>query len=218
MVYIFRLCLLLWGAVAIQRLPAARAAIYTLDGTHSFVVFRVRHMTISNVHGRFQQLQGTLDFNEQDITKSKVEIIIEAASISTGFAKRDEDLRSEAFLAAAQYPHITFKSTRIEPVPKKEQWMIVGNLTLHGKTQKIEIYATPPTKPIQDLKSFWRIAVSGATKINRQAFDIVFAQKLAGGEALVGDIIDIQLDTEWFREDDSGVAPKPASPAEKAKD
>ncbi len=89
---------------------------WKIDPAHSQITFSIRHMMISNVHGRFENFAGEVDFRENDPKNSTVDVKIDAASINTREPKRDGHLRSPDFLNAEQYPYLTFKSKRIEAV------------------------------------------------------------------------------------------------------
>src|SRR3990172_6632097 len=83
---------------------------WNIDTTHSGINFSVRHMVVSKVRGKFADWRGSVIINEDDLTLSSVEVVIQAASIETGVADRDQHLRSPDFLDAARYPEITFRS------------------------------------------------------------------------------------------------------------
>ena len=87
---------------------------WDIDTTHSAIHFWVRHLVISKVHGRFAKWAGAIQLDPQDLTRSSVEVTIDAASIDTQVADRDAHLRSADFLDATRYPEMTFRSTRIE--------------------------------------------------------------------------------------------------------
>ncbi len=103
---------------------------WDIDVGHSAIHFWVRHMVISKVHGRFARWSGVLELDEQDLTRSKVDVRIEAASIDTQVADRDAHLRSADFLDVATFPEMTFRSRRIEKAG--ERYRVVGDLELHG--------------------------------------------------------------------------------------
>src|SRR5438045_286155 len=87
---------------------------YAIDPDHTYIGFSIRHLVINSIRGRFTDYSGTIVYDEQDISKSSVEITIKAASINTNETDRDNHLRTEDFFDVAKYPDITFKSTRIE--------------------------------------------------------------------------------------------------------
>src|SRR5258708_38686603 len=87
---------------------------WNIDLAHSGVNFSVRHMVISKVRGRFAKFSGKLALDEQDLTRSSVDVHIDASSIETGVADRDAHLRSPDFLDVEKFPELTFQSKRIE--------------------------------------------------------------------------------------------------------
>ena len=92
---------------------------WTIDSTHSSVEFAVRHLMIATVKGRFADMQGTLTLPDDDPLKAGVEVTIKADSIDTRVEQRDAHLRSSDFFDAERFPHITFRSTRIEGAPSE---------------------------------------------------------------------------------------------------
>ena len=92
---------------------SAHAETWKLDPSHSKASFKVRHLMISNVSGRFGKLEGTVQGDPAKPESAVVNATIDAASIDTDDAKRDEHLRSADFFEVAKYPTITFKSKAI---------------------------------------------------------------------------------------------------------
>src|SRR6266542_2508336 len=101
---------------------------WDIDTSHSAVHFWVRHMVISKVHGRFAKWSGTLDLDAEDLTRSTVDVRIDAASVDTQVADRDAHLRSADFLDVAKHPELAFRSRRIEK--SGGGYRLVGDLTL----------------------------------------------------------------------------------------
>src|SRR5260370_29904937 len=91
----------------------ATTTTWNIDTAHSIAEFKVKHMMISNVKGQFAKVTGVLTLDESDLTNSRVEALIEAASIETRAAQRDAHLKSADFLDVAKFPTLSFKSTRI---------------------------------------------------------------------------------------------------------
>lgn len=119
--------------------PEARAAdAYQADTAHSSVVFRVRHMNTSYAWGRFNDLTGSFALNDQDPARSRFEFQVEAASIDTGHAKRDQHLKSPDFLNAVQFPTIAFKSKAVASAGPGT-FEVTGDLTLHGVTRPLSL-------------------------------------------------------------------------------
>jgi hypothetical protein len=92
------------------------ATTFTIDSLHSTAEFSVKHMMIATVRGRFGEIEGVIRLDEEDPARSSVEATIDAASIDTGVAMRDDDLRSSNFFDVEQYPLIRFRSTSVERI------------------------------------------------------------------------------------------------------
>jgi len=132
--------------------PAAKAAdpnapavsgTYEVDPVHSTNVFRIRHMNISFVYGRFNETTGTFKLDDAKPEVSTFEISLKTASIDTGNAERDKHLRSPDFFDAEKYPTITFKSKTVKKTTDGH-WALTGDLTLHGVTKPITATITAP--------------------------------------------------------------------------
>ena len=166
---------------------------WDIDLGHSAIHFWVRHMVISKVHGRFAKWAGAIQLDEQDLTRSSVEVSIDAASIDTQVADRDGHLRSPDFLDVAKYPELTFKSRRVEKAGAGLR--ITGDLTLHGVTREVVLdaeYAGSAKDPWGNL----RAGFSGKTAIDRRDFGLVWNAALEAGGVLVGEKVEITIELE----------------------
>lgn len=180
-------------------LPAAAAdSVWEIDPVHTSVGFSVRHMMVSNVRGVFRKVSGTARGDESNPTGAVIEATIDAASIDTGEAKRDEHLRSPDFLDAAKFPTITFTSKRIEKAGDG-RYKLIGDLTLHGVTRKIELDVEGPTPAVKNPQGGLRAGAHLTTRINRHDFGITWSKTLEGGGLLVGNEIAIVIDVEAVR-------------------
>jgi polyisoprenoid-binding protein YceI len=190
---------ILAALAAMFSLPGAAATSqWKIDPPHSSAQFAVRHLTISTVRGAFTKVSGTVQLDDQDITKSSVDVTIDAASLDTRVPDRDADLRSDNFLDIAKYPTITFKSKKIEQAaPGKLK--VTGDLTIHGTTKEVVLDVDGPTTPIKDPWGNQRAAINGTTKINRQDFGVKFNAKLDNGGLVVGDEVSITIDAEMVK-------------------
>lgn len=188
------------SVAAILGVPAAHAQTNTttststwqLDPAHSNAQFEVRHLGISNVQGEFTKISGTVQLDEQDISKSSVTASIDIGSIDTRVTKRDDDLKSDHFFDVAKFPTMTFQSTKIWATGDGTAKM-TGNLTLHGVTKEVTFDVTGPTAPVQVMHGTRRGA-SATTKINRQDFGV------SADSPMVGDEITITLDIEMVKQ------------------
>jgi polyisoprenoid-binding protein YceI len=171
---------------------------WTIDPSHSQITFSVRHMMISNVHGRFENFTGTVDFNEQDPTLSTVSVEIEAASINTRDEKRDEHLKSPDFFNAAEFPKLIFKSNRVEKVDE-QHGRIYGDLTIRDVTRPVVL----DVEYAGTAKSPWGTTSAGfsaSTRLNRKDWDLNWNVALETGGLLVGETININIDLEIVRQ------------------
>ena len=107
---------------------------WTIDTAHSGIHFSVRHLVVAKVRGRFGVWNGTLHLDEQDPTRSHVEVAIEAGSIDTGVVDRDQHLRSPDFLDVGQFPELRFASTAVQPLGG-DRYRVRGDLTIRDVTR-----------------------------------------------------------------------------------
>src|SRR4029077_3658819 len=119
---------------------SAMTPTWNIDTTHSTVGFSIRHMVFSKVRGRFQKYTGTVQLDD-DLTKASVEVAIEAASIDTGTAQRDDHLRSADFFDAEKFPQLKFKSTRV--VDHGGTLRVTGALTIRDVTREVVLEVEP---------------------------------------------------------------------------
>jgi polyisoprenoid-binding protein YceI len=170
------------------------AQTWQIDKAHSDIVFTVRHMVITRVRGRFLKWDGTLTLDEQDWSKSHVEVAIDAASISTNDEKRDGHLRSADFLDVEKFPQVTFKSIKVEP-GKGDKLFVTGNLTIRDVTKAVTI----EVEKLGKAKDPWgntKIAFNGKVTIEREDFGANWNQPLELGGVLVGKQAEIDLELQ----------------------
>jgi polyisoprenoid-binding protein YceI len=175
--------------------PALADTTWQIDPAHTTVGFSVRHMTVSNVRGVFRKVSGTVHADDADLSRSTIEATIDAASIDTGDAKRDEHLRSPDFLDVAQYPTMTFRSTKLERAGDG-RWKVTGDLTLHGVTRPVVLDVEGPTPAIKGARGETRSGAAATTRLDRQDFGIVWSKALDGGGLVVGNDLAITIDAE----------------------
>src|SRR4051812_39002922 len=128
---------------------AVSTSVWTIDPAHTVAEFKVKHMMISNVKGRFSGIAGELVFDEADVTNSRVIASVDAASINTGDPQRDAHLKSADFLDVENFPTLAFGSSRI--IARGEGSLDVeGELTIHGVTRKVVFGVEGPSAPGKD--------------------------------------------------------------------
>jgi polyisoprenoid-binding protein YceI len=176
------------------------AAPWQFDPAHTGVHFKVRHLMISTVRGEFEKVSGRIIYDEADVTKSSADVTIDAASINTRVAKRDDHLRSPDFLDAAKYPTITFTSKRVERAGAGTLKM-TGDLTIRGVTKEVVLTVEGPTLAIKDPGGNYRVGGQATTKIDRRDFGLVWNKVVEAG-VVVGDEIEITIDVEIYKKPD----------------
>jgi polyisoprenoid-binding protein YceI len=171
--------------------PLRAADTYKIDPVHSFVSFSVQHLMISHVQGKFDKMSGTLAVDNGALQKA--DGTIDTASVDTGVAPRDKDLRSAEFFDAEKYPTITFQTKSVSGTP--DHLTLVGDFTMHGVTKELSLTGKF-TGPIKDPWGKQRVGLEAKTTLNRQDFGMNYSKTLDTGGALVGDDIDIEINAE----------------------
>jgi len=175
---------------------------WDIDVGHSAIHFWVRHMVISKVHGRFARWSGRIELDDQDLTRSSVEVRIDTASIDTQVADRDTHLRSADFLDVEQYPEATFRSKRVERAG--DGYRVVGDLDLHGVVREVTLEAEFAGKG----KDPWgneRAGFSARAALDRREFGLVWNAALETGGVLVGEKVEIAIELEAVKQS-AGIA------------
>jgi len=173
-------------------------ATWNIDPVHSHAQFKVKHMMISNVKGEFAAVTGTLELDSSDITNSRIEASINAATINTRDAQRDAHLKSTDFLDVEKFPALTFKSTRVSKKGDGEL-TVEGDLSMHGVTRSVAFEVEGPSAPTKDPWGSTRIGLSATTLINRKDFGLTWNVTLETGGILVGEDVGITLDVEFIK-------------------
>ncbi len=166
---------------------------WSIDTIHSTVGFTVRHLVVSKVHGLFTKWQGALEIDGDDLTTAQVEATIEVASVDTREAARDGHLRSPDFFDAANFPQITFKSTKVEKAG--DDYKLLGDLTIRGKTHAVTLDVEYSGRAVHP-QAGERIAFSAKTSINRKDYGVSFNQILDTGGLAVSEKVDINIDVQ----------------------
>jgi polyisoprenoid-binding protein YceI len=193
-----RIIISLTTIIALALPIVVSAATWTIDPDHSNVGFKVRHLMVSNVKGSFDKHTGTVDINDKDITKSKVEVSIDTNSINTNVQKRDEHLRSPDFLDVAKFPTMTFVSKKVVK-SGKDKLKVTGDLTLHGVTKEVILDVEAISKESKDPWGNLRRGTTASTKINRKDFGLVWNKALETGGVAVGEEVTITLEIEMIK-------------------
>ena len=165
---------------------------YTLDPAHTRIGFVARHAMVTKVRGSFDEFAGTAVLDGANPANSRVEVTIEAASIDTRNAQRDEHLRGNDFLAMQEYPKITFASTSVRQAGETT-FEVTGDLTIKGVTQSITIpFEFEGTA--KDPFGNQRVGFEGAVTINRKDYGVTWNAALEGGGVLVSDKVTLEFE------------------------
>jgi polyisoprenoid-binding protein YceI len=165
---------------------------WTIDAAHTDVLFSAKHMMVTTVRGKFNDVDGTLSLDETDPTRSSADIRIGADSLNTGSDPRDGHLRSADFFDVERFPFITFRSTSVEHV-RGDDYRITGDLTIKETTRPATFDAT--------FLGFYagmdggrRAGLSARAKINRKDWGLGWNVALEAGGWLVGEDVTIEIE------------------------
>lgn len=182
------------AVLTVLMLPAAAfadATTWAVDGAHTTVEFKVRHF-FTQVPGRFNDFSGTIQFDPEDLSSSKVELTVQANSIYTNNDQRDQHLRSPDFFNVEKFPTLTFESTGVSGSGSDLQ--VTGNLTIHGVTKQV----TVPVSFLGSMDTPMGTKAGFATEftIDRKDYGITWNRTLDQGGAILGDEVTIAINVE----------------------
>ena len=176
---------------------------WQLDPTHSSVEFSVKHMMMTTVRGRFKEVKATLRGDREHPESAGVEATMTTASIDTGVTDRDAHLRGPDFFDAEHFPEITFRSTRIEGTPPKQEgdrFQLRGELTIRDSAMDIVLdceYQGRGTDP-------WgktRAGFSFRTEIDRREWGLKWNQAIETGGVLVANRVRVEGEVQFVRDE-----------------
>lgn len=170
---------------------------WNIDTAHTSIEFAVRHMMVTTVRGTFGGVTGFVDYDEDAVGASVVDVTIDTSTVNTHVGDRDNHLRSPDFLDVANHPTMTFKSTQVTPKGRAAA-SIEGDLTIRGTTKKVTLEA----EFFGTQTSNWgdvRAGFQGTTKINREDWGLTWNQALEAGGVLVGKDVTLTIDLQVIR-------------------
>lgn len=180
--------------VAVALAAPALAAKYEIDTAHSAVSFKVKHLAISNVKGSFDEFAGTFTFDAANPAVAAADVVIQAASISTGNAKRDEHLRSADFFDVAKFPTLTFKASGLT-MSSATEGVLKGVLNLHGVSREVALDVTFNGE-VKDPWGNEKAGFSAGGKLDRRDFGLVYGGVMESGGLVVGNDIEFLIEIE----------------------
>ncbi len=170
---------------------------YDIDSAHSGASFTVKHMMVTNVSGRFSNVQGKVSFDEKNMAKSSIEATVDVATINTNEPKRDGHLKSPDFFDVAKYPTMTFKSSKVYKADGKI--LVDGMLSLHGVSKPVTLTLEELSPEVMPAPGKIVRGAVAKTKISRKEFGLVWNKTIETGGVVVGDEIAITLEIEATR-------------------
>jgi polyisoprenoid-binding protein YceI len=165
------------------------------DPVHSDISFKVRHMGVGKVRGKFALASAVLTVGDGGNGNGRVTALIDPASVHTGNAQRDQHIRSADFLDVEKYPQIEFTSTEVRGFDG-QTFTLVGALTLHGVTRDVELHAEF-LGVVDDPAGGRRTGFSATTTISRAAFGVDIRLLFGAGNVGVADTIEISIEIEF---------------------
>ena len=183
-------------ALLLPALAVADPIVYKVDSDHSGVSFTIRHF-VSNVPGRFKDFDGVIKYDPQNPAASSVNFTIQAASIDTDNADRDNHLKGPDFFDVAKFPTLTFSSTAVKAVDA-DTLEVTGELTMKGVTKKV----TVPVDVLGSVKTprGEKAGFETAFKLDRKEYGITWNRALDNGGAILGDDVKINISVEADRQ------------------
>jgi polyisoprenoid-binding protein YceI len=174
-----------------------RTTTWKLDPVHTLVEFTAKHMMITNVRGRFANLEGAIRIDEAKPDQSSVSVELDATSIDTRVEQRDQHLRSADFLDVENFPKVTFRSTKVEGASfeSDESFRVTGDLTIRGTTREVVLDATFEGRG-RDPWGGERVSFAADTKIDRRDFGLTWNAALEAGGVLVSNDLRIHIEAQ----------------------
>ncbi|MFP5245753.1 MAG: YceI family protein [Thermoanaerobaculia bacterium] len=174
---------------------------WQIDPAHTSVEFAVKHMMFTTVRGRFKDVKGTIEADEQNPDHSRVTVEIAAASLDTGVADRDAHLRSADFLDVENHPTITFRSKRVEGAHKREgdKFRLTGDLTIRGTTMEVTldcVFEGTGKDPWGGIRAGSR----AEGRIDRREWGLKWNQALETGGVLVANEVRIEIEVQAVKQ------------------
>lgn len=184
----------LFGTMMAAWSSVSLATTWVVDDAHSSAMFTVKHLMVSNVTGKMAGISGTIDIDDADVTKSKVDVSIDVNTINTDNKKRDDHLKSPDFFDTKKFPTMKFVSTKVEKAGAGLK--VTGDLTMHGVTKSVVLDVDGPTAAIKDPWGNNKRGASATTKLDRKDFGLNWNKALETGGVMVSDEVKIAIELE----------------------
>lgn len=168
---------------------------WTIDTAHSEITFKVKHLVISTVTGKFNEFDATLETDNEDFEDADITFEALIDSIDTGDEDRDNHLKSDDFFNASEHPKMTFKSTSFKKTGNS-QYKLIGDLTIRGNTKTVELdakYGGTVSDPYGNTKAGFEI--NG--KLKRKEFGLAWSAVTEAGNIVVSDEVELNLNVQF---------------------
>ena len=169
------------------------SSLWSIDPIHTTVAFGVRHLLITNVHGVFERVSGSVRFDPQAPESTEIRVEIPVDSVNTRAPQRDAHLRSADFFDAEQHPLISFRSTRVRPTGE-DSLAVTGDLTMRGVTREIVLAVSDLSSVAADFNGQPRLGASATAKLKRSDFGMTFNKVLDAGGLAIADEVVLRVD------------------------
>jgi len=186
--------------VALSVPAIAGAETYMIDGAHTAVNFKVKHMMVSWVRGKFGDTRGTVQYDPANPEATVVDVTIDVSSIDTRNGKRDDHLRSADFFDAENHPEARFTSKRVVR-GSGGGLELVGDLTIRGTTREVVLKVDEPSAPMMHPMGGTVVGFHATTVIDRQDFGLTWNMALETGGLMVGNEVHLEIDAEIMKKD-----------------
>ena len=172
---------------------------WTIDPTHSEIGFKVKHLMISTVSGKFNRFSVDAEtVNDDDFEGAKIDFSADIDSINTGMDQRDTHLKSDDFFNATEFPKLQFKS-RSFTKEAKDEFTLTGDLTIRDVTKPVTLEVTY-SGLMQDFYGNWKAGFEAKGKFNRKDFDLKWSATTEAGGVVVSDEVKLLLDIQLQRQ------------------
>lgn len=182
------------GALALSPGPTRDPALYEIDPEHSNVLFKVKHLGVATVTGRFNRFAATFWYDPADPVATRATATIDVTSIDTDNGRRDTHLRSEDFFWAERFPTMTFESREVRRIAE-DRFEVAGDLTIRGVTRPVILDVTVEGAG-RGTRGEPVMGLTATTEIDRLEYGLRWNRAIETGGWVVGDQVRIILELE----------------------
>ena len=168
---------------------------WNIDTAHSEITFKVKHLVISTVTGKFNEFDASIDTDNEDFENANISFEAKIDSIDTGNEDRNSHLKSDDFFNAAEFPSMKFKSTSFKKTGTGE-YKLIGELAIRGNTKTIELeaeYGGTVIDPYGNTKAGFEVTGN----INRKEFGLKWGAVTEAGSVVVSDEVKLNLNVQF---------------------